>query len=128
MRHRFALVLAVCMMTACSGDRIGRVWTPEEANGWYAEKGWVSGCNFIPSNAINQLEMWQEESFDPETIDRELGWAEDLGFNCMRVFLHHKLWEQDSEGFKQRIDSYLALSSSHGIRTMFVFFDDCWNE
>ena len=73
MRHRFALVLAVCMMIACSGDRIGRVWTPEEANGWYAEKGWVSGCNFIPSNAINQLEMWQEESFDPETIDRELG-------------------------------------------------------
>ena len=128
MRHRFALVLAVCMMTACSGYRTGRVWTPEEANGWYAEKGWVSGCNFIPSNAINQLEMWQEESFDPGTIDRELGWAEDLGFNCMRVFLHHKLWEQDSEGFKQRIDSYLALSSSHGIRTMFVFFDDCWNE
>lgn len=93
-----------------------------------AESQWVSGCDYIPSTAINQLEMWQEDSFDPETIDRELGWAQELGFNCMRVFLHHLLWEQDRDGFVSRMNKYLEISSSHGIQTMFVFLDDCWDE
>jgi hypothetical protein len=60
------------------------------------------GANFLPSTAINQLEMWQAESFDPTTIDRELGWAEGIGMNTMRVFLHNLLWEQDPKGFQQR--------------------------
>jgi len=93
-----------------------------------SEKKWVAGCDFIPSNCINQLEMWQAESFDPQTIDKELGWAEDLGFNVMRVFLHHLVWEADRDGFVDRINQYLDISSSHGISTMFVFLDDCWDE
>ncbi|MGI8634096.1 MAG: galactose-1-epimerase, partial [Segetibacter sp.] len=80
------------------------------------------------SNAINQLEMWQEDSFDPETIDRELGYAEGMGFNTMRVFLHSIAWQQDSSGFKQRINKYLDISNRHNIKTIFVFFDDCWNK
>ena len=102
-------------------------WSEDKANEWYAQQPWMSGCNFVPSNAINQLEMWQEETFSPELIDKELGWAEELGFNVMRVFLHSKAWEADKEGFKKRIDEYLTISMSHGIRTMFVIFDDCWN-
>ena len=89
---------------------------------------YVAGCNYIPSTAINQLEMWQAESFDPVTIDRELGWAQELGFNCMRVFLHHLLWEEDRDGFVARIGTYLDIAFSHGIKTMFVFLDDCWDE
>ena len=58
-------------------------WSPERANEWYQKRGWIVGCNFSPSTAINQLEMWQPETFDPATIDRELGWAEDLGFNSL---------------------------------------------
>ncbi|NLN37790.1 MAG: cellulase family glycosylhydrolase, partial [Bacteroidales bacterium] len=74
-----------------------------------------------------QLEFWQEETFDPETIDRELGWAEEIGFNCMRVYLHHVAWEVDKAGFKDRMGQYLAIAHKHNIRTIFVFFDDCWN-
>ena len=68
--------------------------------------------------------MWQQDTFDPETIDRELGWAEDLGFNMMRVYLHSYAWKQDPEGFKKRLDEYLSISEGHGIGTIFVFFDD----
>ena len=89
---------------------------------------WLRGANFNPSTAINQLETWQEESFDPETIDMELGWASDIGFNCMRVYLHHLAWQVDREGFKSRMDQYLTIADRHGIKTIFVFFDDCWNE
>src|ERR687897_3028639 len=79
-------------------------WSNEKANEWYTRQPWLVGCNFIPSNAINQLEMWQAETFDPATIDRELGWAEDLGFTSARVFLHHLPYEQDRDGFLKRMD------------------------
>jgi hypothetical protein len=103
------------------------IWNTEQANLWAQKHGWLRGCNFNPSTSINQLEVWQAETFDPVTIDRELGWAEDIGMNCMRVYLHHLAWEVDREGFKQRIDKYLEIATNHGIKTIFVFFDDCWN-
>jgi hypothetical protein len=102
-------------------------WTSERANEWYVNQPWLVGCNFIPSTAINQLEMWQSDTFDPHTIDRELGWAADLGFNAMRVFLHDLAWKADPAGFKSRIDHYLDIAAGHRIRTTFVFLDDCWN-
>ncbi len=102
-------------------------WTTGKAWEWYNRHSWLVGCNFTPSTAINQLEMWQKDTFDPETIDRELGWAHDIGMNFMRVFLHDLLWQQDSKGFIERIDKYLEIADKHQIKTMFVFFDSCWN-
>ena len=101
-------------------------WSKTRAKDWYEKQPWLLGCNFIPSSAVNQLEMWQADTFDPPTIDRELGWAADLGCNSMRVFLHDLVWLHDRDGFKSRIDQYLTISSGHGIFTMFVLFDDCW--
>ena len=103
-------------------------WSVDKANAWYKTHTWISGANFTPSTAINQLEMWQAATFDPTTIDRELGWAEGIGFNTMRVFLHSLAWQQDPKGFKQRLDQYLAIASKHHIQTILVFFDDCWNK
>jgi hypothetical protein len=103
------------------------VWSAEKANAWYAQHKWINGANFTPSTAINQLEMWQANTFDPQTIDRELGYAEGIGFNTMRVFLHSMAWQQDPKGFKQRVGLYLSVAENHHIQTIFVFFDDCWN-
>jgi hypothetical protein len=108
-------------------DNVPGKWSTAKANAWYARHKWINGANFIPSTAINQLEMWQADTFDPQTIDRELGWAEGIGFNTMRVFLHSVAWQQDPKGFKQRVNRYLAIAGKHHIQTIFVFFDDCWN-
>ncbi len=102
-------------------------WTSDEARRWYAGQPWLVGCNFIPSNAVNQLEMWQAETFDIETIDRELGWAADIGFNSARVFLHDLLWQQDAAGFLGRVERFLEVAERHGIRPMFVLFDGVWD-
>jgi hypothetical protein len=102
-------------------------WSTENANEWYAQQPWLVGCNFTPSTAINQLEMWQADTFDPETIDRELGWAAAMGMNTVHVYLHDMLWQQDREGFLQRVDQFLTIADKHGIKTMFVLFDSCWN-
>ncbi len=102
-------------------------WTAEEAQAWYADQPWLAGCNYVPSNAVNQLEMWQAETFDLETNARELGWASDLGFNTVRVFLHDLLWAQDQRGFIDRVDRFLDTSAGLGIRPMFVLFDGVWD-
>ena len=102
-------------------------WPPERAAAWAREHPWLVGCNYIPSTAINQLEMWQAETFDPATIDRELGWAEGLGFNSVRVFLHHLLWEQDAPGFLARMEQFLAIADRHKIGVVFVLFDAVWD-
>ena len=127
-------LLLLCIMTMILAQcakkpevKVRDVWSTEQAKAWYQQQGWLRGCNFLPSTAINQLEMWQAESFDTATINRELGWAASIGMNAMRVYLHHLAWEIDSAGFKDRMDKYLTIANRHGIRTIFVFFDDCWN-
>lgn len=102
-------------------------WDADKAWEWYFRQPWLVGCNFIPSTAINQLEMWQADTFDMITMERELGWAAGMGMNTLRVFLHNLAWEQDPDGFKSRIDQFLNLTAKHGIRPFFVLFDDCWN-
>src|SRR4051812_18224299 len=79
---------------------VGQVWSVEKARDWYNAHKWINGADFLPSTAINQLEMWQAGSFDTVTINRELGWAENIGFNTVRVYLHSVAWKQDSAGFK----------------------------
>lgn len=106
----------------------GQRWSPEKAAAWYKEHQWITGANYLPTTAINQLEMWQAETFDTATISKEFKWAQNIGFNTMRIFLHSLVWKQDAQGFKNRINQYLNIADRHGIKTMFVFFDDCWNK
>lgn len=138
-RYLSGLLLAALLTVSCSKktDTVivdngnsatpASVWTTQKANDWYASHKWLSGSDYIPATAVNQLEMWQADTFDPKTIDKELGWAEGIGFNTMRVFLHSLAWKQDPEGFKKRVDQFLAISAQHHIQPIFVFFDDCWN-
>src|ERR1700759_2588653 len=115
-----ALPFATSAETAAPDYAAKDRWSQKRANDWYAMQPWLVGCNFAPSTAINQLEMWQADTFDLPTIDRELGWAEGLGFNSVRVVLHHMLWEQDADGFLNRVEQYLATADRHPIGPVFV--------
>jgi len=124
LRHALIIFAILCSAHSFAQQK----WTTEKANAWYKKQGWMTGANFQPSTAINQLEMFQAGTFDEATLDKELGWAQELGFNTMRVFLHHIAWTSDKKGFKERLNKYLDISSRHNIKTMIVFFDDCWND
>jgi hypothetical protein len=119
---RFLLMLPFCSL-AFAGEQ----WTPEQASEWGSHQPWRAGSNFVPSTAVNQLEMWQAETFDPVTIDRELGYAQSAGMNVARVFLHNLLWTQDSEGLLKRMDQFLTIADKHHVGIMFVLFDDVWD-
>jgi hypothetical protein len=103
-------------------------WSEERITNWAQEKGWRIGCNFIPSYAINQIEMWAAETYDAAAIQGELGWAADLGFNTVRVYLHDLVWVADAQGFKARLDQFLYIANGLGILPLIVLFDDCWHE
>ena len=121
-----AALLAATALTAAPAQARPR-WTEAQANAWYAQQPWLVGANYVPATAINQLEMWQAETWDPKRIDYELELAQGIGMNTMRVFLHDQLWTQDPQGFKRRIDTFLAMAQRHGIKPLFVLFDSCWD-
>ncbi len=117
------IILFVCAAAMAQGQR----WTEQQAKDWYAKQGWLVGANYNPASAINSLEMWQADTFDPKRIDLELGWAESLGMNTMRVTIHDLLWQQDAEGFKKRLDQFLTIAAKHKIKPMFCLFDSVWD-
>lgn len=122
-RTVFVLLLLCQAAFAAPGVK----WTEAEANSWYRQQPFLVGSNYNPATAINELEMWQAETFDPKRIDLELGWAENIGMNTMRVYLHDLPYKQDPEGFKRRINTFLQIADKHKIRPMFVLFDSCWD-
>jgi hypothetical protein len=122
-------LLALLVLFAVSGATKAQSarWTEKEAADWYAKRAWLVGSNYIPADAINELEMWQADTFDAKRIDLELGWAEAIGLNTMRVFLHDLPWQQDAAGFRKRIDAFLQIAAQHHIKPLFVLFDSCWD-
>src|SRR5438477_9674356 len=121
------LLLILTSLFPMAGQAQPQRWTEKTANDWYARQPWLLGSNYIPATAINQLEMWQADTFNPVWMETELTWAEELGMNTMRVFLHDLLWKQDPSGFQRRIDRFLSIAGKHHIKPMFVLFDSCWD-
>jgi hypothetical protein len=102
-------------------------WSADRANRWYQAHGWLAGANFITSNAVNQLEMFQQATYDPWRIAAELRVAQLVGLNTVRVFLHDQLWTQDRLGFHVRLAQFVSIAARYGIKPLFVFFDSCWD-
>src|ERR1700744_1255620 len=132
-RRRTLLKLPLLVAAGPALPRVPRAvaeqspWSPDRAGRWYQAQGWRVGANYITSNAINQLEMFQAGTFDPRRIDTELGWAQSPGLNTVRVFLHDQLWAQDHRGFQSRLAQFVAIAARHRIKPLFVFFDSCWD-
>jgi hypothetical protein len=123
-----ALFLAlVCGLCAFAAPSELQRWSEQSAKEWYSRQPWLVGSNYTPASAINELEMWQADTFDPKRIDLELRWAEAIGLNTMRVFLHDLLWQQDAAGFKKRMEIFLQIADKHHIKPLFVLFDSCWD-
>jgi Cellulase (glycosyl hydrolase family 5) len=127
MLKKSLLALAILFVSGWATHAQEVRWTEKEAADWYAKQPWLVGSNYIPANAINELEMWQADTFDAKRIDVELGWAESIGLNTMRVFLHDLLWQKDAAGFQKRIATFLQIAAKHHIRPLFVLFDSCWD-
>ncbi len=132
MKIRFLLMCAIgalAFMTSCQTEQKQQAqrWSEEKANAWYKDLPWMAGADYINASSINQIEMWSKDTYNAEEIDKELGMAESIGFNTLRVYLSSVVYENDPEGLKQRMGNFLDICKKHGIKPLFTFFDDCWN-
>jgi hypothetical protein len=126
LKLRFMIALGIAGVLLSASAQTPR-WSEDRANAWYAQQPWLVGANFVPSDAINQLEMFQATTWNPALNDKELGMAEGIGMNTVRVFLQDQLWSQDPVGFRHRLDQFLAIAAKHHIRPILVLFDSCWD-
>ncbi|BDX35060.1 hypothetical protein TUM20985_56070 [Mycobacterium antarcticum] len=133
-RRRTALKVPLLLAGGAAVTRTPRAvaagggrWPADRAANWYRAQRWLVGANYIPSNAVNQLEMFQPGTYDPRRIDAELSMARRLGFNSVRVFLHDLLWTQDRRGFLRRLMQFVTIAARHAIKPLFVLFDSCWD-
>src|SRR5450432_1955718 len=104
------LMLLIITIATVNAQSEREPWSVVKAAAWYSQYDWLRGSDFIPHTAINQLEMWQAGTFDTAAIDHDLAFAQSIGFNMMRVFLHHLAWQEDPAGFKTRMDKYLTIA------------------
>ncbi|MDD7234210.1 MAG: cellulase family glycosylhydrolase [Bacteroidales bacterium] len=126
---RISLIAAAAaiLLAGCTQKQEQGQWSPEKAQAWYDGQGWLAGCDYIPADAINQIEMWSDSTYNHDLIDKELGWAQGIGFKTLRVYLSSIVYENDPQGLKDRMDDFIGICREHSIRPLFVFFDDCWN-
>jgi cellulase (glycosyl hydrolase family 5) len=121
------LVFVLFFAVSTQADAARQRWTEEQAWSYMRGQTWPLGSNFLPADAINQLEMFQAATFDAAEIDKEFGWAESAGMTTMRVFLHDLLWQQDARGFQERVNTLLTIAAKHHIKPVLVLFDSCWD-
>jgi hypothetical protein len=63
-------LISTCLLANATWAQPPR-WPEQKANAWYAQQPWLVGSNYTPKSAINQLEMWQEATFNPEEIEQD---------------------------------------------------------
>lgn len=124
---KITTLMTLVLLCSCA-QQTGTRWSAEKANSWYENIAWPVGCDYVPAYAGNQIQMWSSATWDPEAIDSELALAEDLGFNTVRIFLHHKVWEAEREAYFAHIDEFLGIASSHGISTLMTLFTNGGSE
>ena len=90
-------------------------WSKSKSQEWFKDYPWICGFNFLPSSAVNFLEMWTSQTFDPKSIEQELGLAASVGFNAVRVNLHFLVWKHDRLGLLNRIEQFLKIAWSKNI-------------
>jgi hypothetical protein len=82
----------------------------------------VRGVNYVPSYSRNDIQTW--EDYDQATVERELSYAQGVGFNAVRVFLNMSPWVADRNTFLSHYDHFVGACAAKGIRPLVVLFDD----
>ncbi|MBL7041288.1 MAG: hypothetical protein ISR77_21810, partial [Pirellulaceae bacterium] len=90
----------------------------------FGDFSWMHGANYTPSYAATDVETWL--NYDPAVVDRELGYAERIGLNCVRVFLQSLVYEHAPEKFLGNFADFVDRADSHGLKVMPILFDSCF--
>ena len=106
---------------------MGSQWSKSRAAEWYDSVGWLRGCNYMPANCANRIDMWQNLGLEEHTAwaAEELALAHRLGFNSVRLILEFTVWREEHDTFFDNVDRYLALCDENKINVMLTVGNDC---
>ncbi len=90
----------------------------------FGDFSWMHGANYTPSYASTDVETWL--NYDPDVVDRELGYAERIGLNCVRVFLQSLVYEHAPTEFLDNFADFVDRADGHGLKVMPILFDSCF--
>lgn len=104
-----------------------KIWSKAKANDWYANMPWMRGCNYMPPECANRIDMWQSLNFERNLQSMELDFAlmQTIGFNSIRVILEFIVWDQEHDTFMANFERFLALAAKYDIMVMVCFANDC---
>lgn len=102
-------------------------WSAEKAWQWYLERPWVMGINYVPSNTLHAIELWQEDTCEEvmKTVRSEFDLMESVGLNGVRMFLPFHQWYHERNGYMDRLERFLDELGARGITMMPVLYNDC---
>ncbi len=124
MRGRTLLVVLGLVLTSATWTSHGFSAEPPPADSPFGDFSWMHGANYTPSYAATDVQTWLQ--YDHQTVDRELGYAERIGLNCVRVFLQSLVWEHDRELFLKNFEDFVSTADAHGLKVMPIIFDSCF--
>ena len=93
-----------------------------EIKKWYESLPWLRGSNFLPSNVINRLDMYQSYKSDEHlrVSDIELDLHEKIGFNTVRLWLDFDCYYLEKEKYLEILEEYISLCDKHHQLVMLV--------
>jgi len=86
----------------------------------------VRGANYVPTYAFNAYQTWRQ--YDQDVVERDLGYAADLGLNSLRAWASYYFWREDPAAFFERVEQFLAACEAHDIAPLVVLFEAPGNE
>ena len=99
-----------------------RQWTEQEIAEWYKSQPWLRGTNFLPSDCVNRLDMWQSIGREEhlKTAETELKLSKETGFNTVRLWCNFDVYYKEPEEFMQTLESYITLCAKYDQSVMLV--------
>jgi len=116
MRIKALLVIALAL---------GLISVPAEARSggvkFAADYSDMRGFNYNPVSAKNGDDKWIH--YNHAEVDRDMGYAERLKLNAVRMFLSYHAWQADKVGYDEKLKDFVRTAFSHRIGVMFVVVD-----
>jgi len=83
----------------------------------------IRGAVYIPAQAYNAYQMWRD--YDPAEARRDLGYAQSLNLNALRVWLSYEYWLEAPDKLERAVNDFLSAAAEREIRVMPSLFECC---
>lgn len=116
-----ALILLLAMSPASFRPALADNVSANTAKLTPADLSTIRGANYRGAGAANTTDYWLH--YGAAETERDLGYADRLQLNQLRVFVNHASWQADPAGFRKNLVGLLRACNRHHIGLMITVGD-----